>query len=99
MEAKKATIQREETNTYLILHLTDAEQKITLTDDNPNNVKAVFNVLLKELKKGSFKFELEDSTEDLYQHICMEYITQLNAEMITVYKELDEFELLENKED
>lgn len=94
METKKATIKREETNTYLVLHLA-TEQKITLTDDNPNNVKAVFNVLLKELKKGPLNFELEDSSEDLYHHICTEYLTQLNSEILTVYQELEEFELLD----
>ena len=97
METKKATIQWEERNTYLVLHLSDAEQKITLTDDNPNSVKAVFNVLLKELKKGPFAFELEDNAEYLYRHICTEYVTQLNAEMMTVYRELEEFELLEEE--
>lgn len=97
METKKATIKREENHTYLILHFTDIEQKITLTDDNPNNVKAVFNVLLKELKKCPLKFELIDTSEDLYTHICTEYLTQLNAELLTVYQELEEFALLDEK--
>lgn len=94
METKKATIKREESATNLVLELNGKELKITLTDDSPNKVKTVFNDLLMELKKGSFKFELEDSTEDLFHHICKEYITQLNAEIVTVYRELEEFNLI-----
>jgi hypothetical protein len=95
MEIKKATLKREEHSTHLILPVGDRELKITLTDDNPNMVKTVFNDLLRELKKGPFKFELEDESNDLFHHICSEYITQLNAEMATVYRELEEFKLIE----
>jgi len=95
MGTKKAIIKREDSATHLILELNGKELKITLTDDNPNMVKTVFNDILKKLKKGAFKFELEDSTEDLFHHICKEYITQLNAEILTVYSELEEFKLIE----
>jgi hypothetical protein len=98
MENKKATIQREEDSTHLVLQVGEKQLKITLTDDNPNMVKSVFNDLLKELKKGAFTFELEDESEDLYHHICSEYLTQLNAEMVTVYRELGEFKLIEAPE-
>jgi len=98
METKKAIIKREDIVTHLILQLNGKELKISLTDDNPNMVKTVFNDILKELKKGTFKFEMEDSTEDLFHHICKEYITQLNAEILTVYSELEEFKLIETAE-
>ena len=49
METKKASIKREESNTYLILGVGENPIKITLTDDNPNNVKSAFNLILKEL--------------------------------------------------
>ena len=98
METKKASIKREDSATHLILKLDGKELKIALTDDNPNMVKTVFNDILKELKKGPFKFELEDSNEDLFHHICKEYITQLNTEILTVYHELEEFKLLEPSE-
>jgi hypothetical protein len=97
METKKATIKREDIATYLILELDGKDLKITLTDDNPNLVKTVFNDILKELKKGTFRFELEDNSEDLFHHICKEYITQLNAEIVIVYRELEEFKLIETK--
>ncbi len=50
---------------------------------------------MKELKKGLLKFNLVDETDDLYYHISTEYITQLNAEIKGVYKELEDFKLLE----
>ena len=83
-------------NTILALSVNDEQLNITLTDDNPNNVKIVFNKLLKRLKDGVFKFELEDEREDLFYHISKEYITQLNSELSSVYKELEDYELLNN---
>lgn len=97
METKKATIKREEPHTYLVLEIGDNPIKITLTDDNPNNVKYAFNLILKELKKELFEFELEDDNSDLFNNICVEYINQLNTEIKTIYQELEEYELTENE--
>ncbi|MBP4139161.1 hypothetical protein [Flavobacterium geliluteum] len=96
METNRATIRREEQNTHLILQVNTEEFEIILTDDNPNNVKDVFNKLLKELKNGLFQFKLEDETEDLYHNICKEYLIQLNSEISSVFKELEDYELLED---
>ncbi len=95
METKRATIKREEADTYLVLEVGDHPLQIILTDDNPNNVKSVFNNLLKELKKGLFEFHLEDETSDLYNNICVEYLTQLNSEIKAIYDELIDYELID----
>lgn len=97
METKKATINRGDTNTYLVLEIGDTPLQITLTDDNPNNVKATFNELLKELKKGVFQFDLDDDSKDLYNNICSEYLTQLNSEIKAIYEELSDYELIEDE--
>lgn len=94
METFKATIIRGDQNTILALQVSENKYDIILTEDNPNNVKAVFNKLLLKLKDGVYNFELVDSTEDLYYHICKEYINQLNSELLSVYKELKDYELL-----
>lgn len=97
MEIKKvATIERSEQCSSLKLSINEQEFNIILTEDNPNNVKNVFNSLLKELKKGLFQFELEDEKQDLFYHICKEYLIQLNSELKSVYDELLELELLDN---
>lgn len=97
METKKATIKREEPHTYLVLEVGDNPIQINLTDDNPNNVKSAFNLILKELKKGLFEFELEDESSDLYNNICVEYLNQLNSEIKAIHTELEEYELTENE--
>jgi hypothetical protein len=97
METKKATIKREEPHTYLVLEVGDNPIQITLTDDNPNNVKSAFNLILKELKKGIFEFVLEDENSDLYNNICVEYLGQLNAEIKSIHTELEEYELTETE--
>ena len=97
MEINKATIKRDASNTYLVLEINEQTLQIILTDDNPNNVKSVFNTLLKNLKNGLFQFNFEDETQDLYHHICKEYITQLNAEIKGVYGELSDYELIQKQ--
>lgn len=99
METKKATISRQESKSSLILEGNDENFEIILTEDNPNNIKNVFNNLIKDLKKGNFKFELDDKKEDMYHHICEEYLNQLNSEIETIYSELEEHKLTENDED
>ena len=95
METNTATINREKEKTSLLLTINGKILEILLTEDNPINVKSVFNDLLKELQGGLFKFELDDEEEsDLFHHVCNEYITQLNTELQSVYTELEEYGLL-----
>ncbi len=95
METHKATIKREgETTAVLVFTIDGNDFKIVLTKDDPEEIKKVFNELLKKLKEGEFNFELDDSEEDLYNEISKEYIKQLNLELITVYKELEDYELI-----
>ena len=95
METHKATIKREDSKTNLVFVIGGRELEINLTEDKPIEVKSVFNRLLLELKKGEFEFELEDDKEDLFFHISSEYISQLNAELSSIYKELEDYDLLE----
>lgn len=97
METHKARIERKDDNAILKLVLNSTELDIVLTEDKPNDVKSVFNKLLEQLKNGVFQFSLEDVKEDLYHHICKEYLTQLNAELNSVYQELEEYGLLSSK--
>lgn len=96
METKKATIKRNNDRSDLVLNIGNVDIGINLTDDNPNNIKSAFNILLRELKKGLLSFQLDDKTEDLYHHICDEYLTQLNSELKAVYSELSDMDLLES---
>lgn len=98
MATHKATIERKEKSSVLNLALGSVELKIVLTEDNPNEVKSVFNSLLANLKNGEIDFTLIDTTEDLYFHICKEYITQLNAELKSTYTELKDNGLLNKVE-
>ena len=99
METKKATIEnRKEDKVYLVLVVGTGVVKIELTADNPNNVKTAFDEILKELKNGLFEFKLEDETQDLFHHICEEYIKQLNSEIKSIFNELVEYGLAEKPE-
>jgi len=99
MEKHKVTISRSEARTLLVFTMNGNTYEIVLTEDKPNEVKSVFNKLISELKKGQFNFELDDDQEDLYHHVCIEYIKQLNADLSSVYQELEDYELLEEEEE
>ena len=97
MVTNKAAIVRNEGTATLKLALGDTVLEIVLTEDKPNDVKNVFNKLLEQLKCGEFEFILTDEKEDLYFHICKEYITQLNAELKSTYSELQDNGLIKTE--
>jgi hypothetical protein len=89
-----ATIERDKEKANLVLTIGTQKYYIALTDDNPADVKKVFNNLIVELKKGKFSFTLVDETQDLFFFICEEYIKQLNGEIADVYSQLKKNELV-----
>mgnify|MGYP001348893568 FL=1 len=97
MATHNATISRKDNSATLKLALGSEELCIVLTDDNPNEVKSVFNKLLLQLKNDEIEFNLLDDKDDLYFHICKEYITQLNSELKSTYIELKDNGLLNNQ--
>lgn len=96
METHNAIIERGESKVSLKLQLNESELEIVLTEDKPNDVKEVFNNLIQHLKGGEFEFELKDEKKDLYYHICSEYLSQLNVELKSVYKELEDNGLIDS---
>lgn len=99
MATHNATIDRKDVNSATLkLTLETEELIINLTEDNPNEIKSVFNKLLMHLKNCEIDFNLTDSKDDLYFHICKEYITQLNAELKSTYTELKDNGLLKTIE-
>jgi uncharacterized protein (DUF1015 family) len=94
-----ATIDRKDDKSVdLVLTTESATHTICLTDDNPNEVKKVFNSLIVELKKGKFSFFLSDETKDLFYYVCDEYLKQLNGEIADVFSHLKKHKLVDNYE-
>jgi len=83
-----ANILRSEEKVELVFNVRETKHSICLTDDSPNEVKAVFNELIKELKLAKFNFKLVEPGADLYGNICIEYIKQLNSELSSVYGQM-----------
>jgi hypothetical protein len=95
MATHKATIDRKDNSSATLKFTIGTEElNIVLTEDNPNEVKIIFNKLLLQLKNGEIEFNLTDEKDDLYFHICKEYITQLNSELKSTYTELKDNGLL-----
>jgi hypothetical protein len=81
-------------NRFLCLAVKEKEFRISLTEDNPNAVKNVFNDLIVLLKQGLFKFKMEKVGTDLFSQVSKEYIVQLNKDLSDVYEELNHYKLL-----
>jgi hypothetical protein len=88
MEMYDATIVRGQEKVELVFDVRGTKHSICLTDDNPNEVKAVFNELVKQLKLAKYNFNLVEPGEDLFGNICAEYIKQLNSELSSVYGQM-----------
>jgi hypothetical protein len=95
MESYDAIIQRSDNKAELVLNVEESKFIIKLSDDNPVEIKNVFNELIKALKNGKFMFELKDTKEDLYFHICKEYLKQLNSELSSVYGQMKTYGLVQ----
>ena len=95
METLKSRIHQEGKEHCLELELPTGVARIPLTEDKPQDVKDVFNELILLLKSGSFQFEFERGSDDLYCQIGEEYIRQLNSEIIIIRNELVDYGLAE----
>lgn len=94
METYNAKIVKCEDQHHIEFDIAGDVLRISMTEDLPNDVKMVFNKLIIKLKNGLFCFKLTDPESDIFSQIALEYITQLNSELSTVFKELQHHNLL-----
>lgn len=97
MEIYSAEVTEVDSENYLSLNIEDEKLLIPLTKDEPNEIKKVFNKLVVFLKKGPFKFSMEDKEDgDIIENVAKEYIGHLNTELDDIYKELTDSNLIES---
>lgn len=94
METIKANVERLEEKYFIKIVAGDAEIKIPLSEDEPNEVKSAFNRIITRLKDGIFQIEMDEIGEDLFSKIADEYIKQLNREIQDVYGQMKEYGLV-----
>ncbi|TGL86482.1 hypothetical protein EHQ68_14270 [Leptospira congkakensis] len=97
METIKSTISRYEEKAFLQIHFTEKEIMIDLTSDDSISLKNSFNDLIVRLKNGKFQIELVDSQEDLYYHVCKEYLRQLNSEISNIYGQMRTYGIVKDE--
>lgn len=96
MVIHEAIVTSIDSEQFLSLRISDANLKIPLTKDEPNEIKKVFNELITHLRKGLFKFKMEERKDgDLIYQVAKEYINQLNTDLEQVYQALKDYQLLE----
>jgi hypothetical protein len=90
MEIVEAELVTVEEN-YFIDILENPKISIPISNDDPNAVKSAFNCLIERLKKGMFTVCLKDTDKDLFYHVAIEYLDQLNGELKAVYQEMEQY--------
>ncbi len=93
METYNASVINKDDNWFLVLSISGGDLSIPLTQDEPLAIKSVFNQLILKLKEKEFKFNFQDTGNDLFTQIAKEYIKQLNTELSSVHKELSDYDL------
>ena len=93
METIRATVTEVEGEHHIKIDCGDEACNISLSEDNPNEVKKSFNKLIALLKAGKFQIQLEDLENDLFSQVANEYINQLNREILEVYGEMLQYGL------
>ena len=96
METHEAIVTINGSEQFLSFKINSSVFKLPLTNDEPNEIKIVFNELIKHLKKRPFNFSIAEKEDgDLIYEVAKEYIKQLNKELNEVYQELVEYQLLD----
>ena len=98
MEMYESHIDRNGEKVDLVFAIRGKDHTISLTSDSPNEIKSVFNELIKELKTNKFKFTLTEPGDDLFGNICAEYVKQLNSELSSVYGQMKAHGLVVEKD-
>ncbi len=99
METYNAEVIEKESEYYLSFDVKGEKYNIPLTKDEPNEIKEVFNQLIINLKKGPFNFSIPEKEDaDIIYHVAKEYVDQLNTELHDIYKELEEYNLVDENQ-
>lgn len=93
METIKANLRKQEEK-YFIDILFDTTISIPISDDDHNEVKSAFNLLIEQLKDRAFSIELNEADKDLFYHVAVEYLEQLNIELLSVHQEMEQYGFL-----
>jgi len=85
MEILNAFVESEDEK-YFIKIKTDKEDiSIPISEDDQNEVKRAFNLILKRIKNGVFEIKLQNEGEDLFISVAKEYLQQLNLEIVEIH--------------
>lgn len=99
MEIINANIETSGEKRFLLISTSPKEVRIPLCEDRPNEVKKAFNLLIERIKEGEFQIELAEVGTDLFSQVSLEYINQLNKEILEVAGEMVSYGLVGDTED
>ncbi|WP_434145193.1 hypothetical protein [Photobacterium leiognathi] len=51
-------------------------------------------MLVEQLRERAYSIELNEADKDLFYHVAVEYIEQLNSELVSVHQEMKHYGFL-----
>jgi ABC-type molybdate transport system ATPase subunit len=94
METLEAMVESAGDKYSLRIKIETGDVVIPLSDDNANAIKSAFNTLIRRIRDGEFKIQLDKKGDDLFSMVANEYLTQLNKEIREVHRQMREHGLL-----
>ena len=94
MVTLRASVQSDGDKQFLEIELESGAVRIPMSDENPNQIKSVFNRLIERTRSGEFIVELDKVGDDLFSQVANEYVGQLNREIQEVRTEMKQLNLL-----
>lgn len=88
MDKIEAGLRKEEEKYFIDIYF-ETTISIPISDDDHKEVKSAFNQLIGQLKDRAFSIELNETDKDLFYYVAVEYIEQLNSELLSVYHEME----------
>ena len=98
MERIKASVINSGEHVYVSIEVAGDSIRIPISKEDPKQVKVAFNRLIERLRAGVFTIDFQTTGEDLFSQVAMEYIEQLNREILEVHAEMEQYNLLAPRE-
>jgi hypothetical protein len=85
MEILNAVVESDDDKYFIKIKTEGDEIRIPISEEDQNEVKRAFNLILNRIKNGVFEIKLQYDEEDLFNSVAKEYLQQLNQEIIEIH--------------
>lgn len=95
----KFKVDRSESNETVKFLIPDLENSsVNITDSNTKDIENLFNLIFQEVIKSKklIEFELDDSSNDLFNEVANDIVMQINSEIKNAESDFEKIIELDN---